>query len=79
VRLPACSTAEAASDCLAFGDGMNDFAMLRLAGQAVVIGNAAARVKAALADLETIGHHDDHGVARYSHRLYQLDGAIATW
>lgn len=60
------------ADCLAFGDGMNDLQMLRLAGKALVMGNASPRVIAALPGLEVIGSHRDEAMAHYLQQLYQL-------
>jgi len=60
------------AECLAFGDGMNDLQMLRLAGKALVMGNASPRVKAALPELEVIGSHRDEAMAHYLQQLYDL-------
>ena len=59
----------APSEVIAFGDGPNDLEMLRLAGKAVLMGNASPRLKAALPGVETIGRHADEAVARYLERL----------
>lgn len=53
------------SDCIAFGDGMNDVEMLNAAGQGLVMATAQARVKATLSDKAIIGSHADEAVARY--------------
>ena len=60
------------AECLAFGDGMNDLEMLQLAGKGIVMGNASARVKAALPAVEVIGSHRDEAMAHYVRRIYQL-------
>jgi Cof subfamily protein (haloacid dehalogenase superfamily) len=52
-------------DCIAFGDGMNDFEMLSMAGKGVVMGAAHFKVKLALPDHEVIGDCDDQAVAHY--------------
>ncbi|MFT6926163.1 MAG: Cof subfamily protein (haloacid dehalogenase superfamily) [Psychromonas sp.] len=52
-------------DCIAFGDGMNDFEMLSMAGKGLVMGSAHHKVKSALPDNEIIGHCDDDAVAHY--------------
>jgi Cof subfamily protein (haloacid dehalogenase superfamily) len=52
-------------DCIAFGDGMNDFEMLSMAGKGLVMGGAHHKVKSALPDHEIIGHCDDQAVAHY--------------
>ncbi|WP_025672674.1 Cof-type HAD-IIB family hydrolase [Salinivibrio socompensis] len=61
------------SDCIAFGDGMNDVEMLNAAGQGLVMATAQARVKATLSDKAIIGSHADEAVARYlkAHLLAQ--------
>ncbi|WP_373766898.1 Cof-type HAD-IIB family hydrolase [Glaesserella sp.] len=53
------------SDCIAFGDGMNDIEMLSQAGKGCMMENADPRLKQALPTLETIGHHKDESVASY--------------
>jgi len=52
-------------DCIAFGDGMNDFEMLSMAGKGLVMGTAHHKVKTALPDIEVIGNCDDEAVAHY--------------
>jgi len=52
-------------DCIAFGDGMNDFEMLSMAGKGLVMGTAHHKVKLALPDIEVIGNCDDEAVAHY--------------
>lgn len=52
-------------DCIAFGDGMNDFEMLSMAGKGLVMGTAHHKVKFALPDHEVIGNCDDEAVAHY--------------
>lgn len=52
-------------DCIAFGDGMNDFEMLSMAGKGLVMGTAHHKVKSALPDHEIIGNCDDEAVAHY--------------
>ncbi|WP_019616577.1 Cof-type HAD-IIB family hydrolase [Psychromonas ossibalaenae] len=52
-------------DCIAFGDGMNDYEMLSMAGKGVVMGTAHHKVKSALPDNEVIGSSDDQAVAQY--------------
>jgi Cof subfamily protein (haloacid dehalogenase superfamily) len=60
------------ADCIAFGDGMNDLEMLRLAGKALVMGNASPRVREALPGVEAIGSHRDEAMAHYIEQLFQL-------
>jgi Cof subfamily protein (haloacid dehalogenase superfamily) len=52
-------------DCIAFGDGMNDFEMLSMAGKGLVMGTAHHKVKSALPNIEVIGNCDDEAVAHY--------------
>jgi len=52
-------------DCIAFGDGMNDFEMLSMAGKGLVMGTAHHKVKSALPEHEVIGNCDDEAVAHY--------------
>jgi hydroxymethylpyrimidine pyrophosphatase-like HAD family hydrolase len=49
-------------DCIAFGDGLNDFKMLFMVGKGVVMGSAHFKVKFALLDHEVIGDCDDQAV-----------------
>jgi Cof subfamily protein (haloacid dehalogenase superfamily) len=53
------------SEVIAFGDGMNDQEMLRLAGTGIRMANADPRLKEALPDLEEIGSNAEESVARY--------------
>lgn len=53
------------SDCIAFGDGMNDVEMLSMAAKGLVMGTAHEKVKRALPDNEVIGDCADEAVARY--------------
>lgn len=57
----------AASEVVAFGDALNDVAMLRWAGRGIAMANALPIVKEA-AD-EIAGHHDQDGVAEVIERL----------
>ncbi len=52
-------------DAIAFGDGMNDYEMLKIVGHGVVMGNAHDRLKNALPDLPRAGINDEDGVAEY--------------
>ncbi|GAD90736.1 putative hydrolase [Vibrio halioticoli NBRC 102217] len=53
------------SNCIAFGDGMNDAEMLAMAGMGKVMQTAHAKVKAALPNNEVIGSNEDDAVAHY--------------
>ncbi|MDV2857729.1 Cof-type HAD-IIB family hydrolase [Oceanimonas sp. CAM02] len=57
---------------IAFGDGMNDYEMLRRAGKGVVMANAHTRLQDALPHHDRTLSADEDGVARYLARLYQL-------
>lgn len=61
------------ADCIAFGDGMNDFEMLSQAGKGCIMGNADSRLKQALPHNEIIGEHQDEAVAHYLCNLFQID------
>ncbi|MDP5255720.1 Cof-type HAD-IIB family hydrolase [Vibrio sp. HB161653] len=56
------------SQCMAFGDGMNDQAMLEAVGQGLIMDNAHQRLKHALPSHKVIGHHDQDAVADYLQR-----------
>ena len=60
------------ADAIAFGDGMNDLEMLAEVGKGVIMGNADPMLVKSLPDNERIGHCNDHAVAEYLARLYQL-------
>ncbi len=53
------------TDCIAFGDGMNDVEMLQAAQKGLVMQTAPLRVKEALPNNEVIGSHVDEAVAHY--------------
>ncbi|WP_070962913.1 Cof-type HAD-IIB family hydrolase [Vibrio sonorensis] len=54
-------------DCIAFGDGMNDYEMLKMAGKGIVMGSSHDKVKQALPENEVIGSNADDAVAHYLH------------
>lgn len=60
------------SDCIAFGDGMNDIEMLTEVGRGCVMRNADPRVKNALPHLQQIGLNRDESVAAYLRALFKL-------
>jgi hydroxymethylpyrimidine pyrophosphatase-like HAD family hydrolase len=53
------------SDCIAFGDGMNDLDMLSKVGKGCIMANGHSRLKELLPNLEIIGSHDEDAVAHY--------------
>lgn len=57
---------------IAFGDGMNDYEMLRQAGKGVVMANAHTRLQDALPHHDRAHSADDDGVARYLARVFEL-------
>lgn len=57
-------------EIMAFGDGLNDFEMLKLVGKGLIMGNGNLRLKEALPDNEVIGTNDEHGVARYLEGIF---------
>ncbi len=57
-------------DAIAFGDGMNDFEMLSMAGRGVVMGNAHSRLKDALPSHPQALTNDEDGVAEYLTQLF---------
>lgn len=58
------------SDCIAFGDGMNDAEMLSMAGKGCIMSNAHQRLKDQLPQLEVIGSNADNAVPHYLRKLY---------
>lgn len=59
-------------DCIAFGDGLNDYDMLAIVGKGCLMQNADARLKEKLPHLEVIGNHKDSAVAQYLQKLFNL-------
>lgn len=57
-------------DSIAFGDGMNDFEMLSMAGKGCLMKNASIDLKAKLPDLEVIGSNADDAVPHYLANLF---------
>lgn len=62
----------ALSDCIAFGDGLNDLEMLSRVGKGCVMGNADPRLKNALPQNEVIGDHKDEAVANYLRTVFAV-------
>ncbi len=60
------------SEVLAFGDGMNDFEMLREAGKAYIMANGRERLKKSLSNAEIIDSCDNDGVAKKLRELYSV-------
>lgn len=53
------------SECMAFGDAMNDREMLERVGRGVIMGNAMGQLKAALPHLPIIGNCTNQAVSHY--------------
>lgn len=60
------------AECLAFGDGLNDYELLTIAGKGLIMRNAHDALKARLPQQEVIGHHAEDAVAQYLVTHYQL-------
>lgn len=60
------------TDCLAFGDGMNDVEMLNLVGKGCIMGNADPRLVSACPQLEQIGLNKDEAVASYIRATFNI-------
>ncbi|WP_108652508.1 Cof-type HAD-IIB family hydrolase [Dongshaea marina] len=58
-----------AEQSVAFGDGMNDYEMLKTAGLGVVMSNAHDRLKQQLPEHPRAGSNDDDGVAHFLNEL----------
>ncbi len=56
-------------NCIAFGDGMNDYEMLSVVGKGIVMGTSHDKVKKALPNNEVIGSSEDEAVAHYLDNL----------
>lgn len=59
------------SQCIAFGDGMNDVEMLSMTGKGCLMSNAHQRLKDTLYGHEIIGSNAEDAVPHYLRRLYQ--------
>lgn len=57
-------------DTLAFGDGMNDYEMLSMAGKGCIMQDAPDMLKKQLPHLEVIGSNADDAVPHYLHDLF---------
>lgn len=59
-------------ETIAFGDGFNDYEMLKFVKKGLVMGNAQEKLKESLKDLEVIENNCQDGVAKYLSKLYSL-------
>lgn len=57
-------------ECITFGDGMNDYDMLRISGKACIMQNADSRLKNILPYAEVIGSNQDNGVAVFLNHMF---------
>ena len=53
------------SEIMAFGDGLNDYEMLKWVGKGLLMENANKTLMEKLPDLEVIGNNNEDGVAKY--------------
>ncbi|MCK8537564.1 HMP-PP phosphatase [Yersinia ruckeri] len=53
------------TECMAFGDAMNDKEMLARVGRGIVMGNALPQLRQELPQLQVIGHCEQQAVAHY--------------
>lgn len=59
-------------DAIAFGDGMNDKEMLKIAGKGCIMENAHQMLKDLLPHMEVIGSNVDDAVPHYLRKLYHV-------
>lgn len=52
-------------EAMAFGDGLNDYEMLKVVGKGLIMGNCNYRLREALPDNEVIDTNDENGVANF--------------
>jgi Cof subfamily protein (haloacid dehalogenase superfamily) len=55
---------------VAFGDGMNDYEMLKMVGKGCIMQNASTDLKEKLPELEIIGSNADDAVPHYLEKLF---------
>lgn len=60
------------SDCIAFGDSMNDQEILGIVGRGCIMANADPKLCQVLPHLMQIGHHKDEAVASYLRALFTI-------
>ncbi|CAL4317941.1 Pyridoxal phosphate phosphatase YigL [Buchnera aphidicola (Eriosoma grossulariae)] len=61
------------SDCISFGDGMNDQDMLNISGKGCIMKNADPCLKLALPHLEIIGDNNNNGLAHYLCKIFHIN------
>ncbi|WP_085246749.1 Cof-type HAD-IIB family hydrolase [Gilliamella mensalis] len=57
-------------ESIAFGDGMNDYEMLKAAGKGCIMQNGSSELKALLPELEVIGSNAEDAVPHYLSKLF---------
>ncbi|ARC54791.1 hydrolase [Candidatus Riesia sp. GBBU] len=57
-------------DCIAFGDGMNDYEMLTMVGKGCIMKNSYKLLIDSLPGMEIIGSNEEEAVSSYLRKLY---------
>ncbi|RKD27933.1 hypothetical protein SAMN02745883_00326 [Caminicella sporogenes DSM 14501] len=57
-------------EAIAFGDGLNDYEMLKLVGRGFIMGNAHDKLKEVLPNFEVVETNDENGVANTLKRIF---------
>ncbi|KIE63829.1 Cof-type HAD-IIB family hydrolase [Candidatus Riesia pediculischaeffi] len=57
-------------DCIAFGDGMNDYEMLSMVGKGCLMKNSHEMLIKSLPDLEIIGSNEEESVSHYLRKSF---------
>ncbi|CAE6771467.1 Cof-type HAD-IIB family hydrolase [Paraburkholderia haematera] len=65
-----------ASQCVAFGDNMNDIDLLETAGHPFMMNNANPNLITRLPDVPRIGNNFEAGVAHHLRKLFSLDDEL---
>lgn len=61
------------NDSIAFGDGMNDYEMLKMVGKGCIMQNATPDLRQKLPELEVIGSNADDAVPHYLNKLFSIN------
>ena len=57
-------------EVISFGDGLNDYEMLDIVGEGLLMGNCNPRLKELLPNNKVIGRNDEDGVAEYLKKVF---------
>ncbi|ALD15000.1 hypothetical protein IX46_00150 [Buchnera aphidicola (Aphis glycines)] len=57
-------------ECITFGNGMNDYDMLKISGKACIMENSDSHLKNILPYAEVIGNNKDDGVAVFLNKMF---------